>query len=95
MFARITAIQIQPAKLNDMKAALPTVGAQLKAVPGIVECKVCWDESGKGQVFALYDNQMRAEAATETIRGIWGSLAHLLAAPPASSTGTFVADLLK
>lgn len=94
MFARITSIQIHPAKLGDMRAALPAIGAKLKAIPGMVECKVCWDESGKGQVFALYQGQSHAEAASETIRGLWGSLAHLLTAPPASSTGTEVIDLL-
>lgn len=94
MFARITSIQIDPAKLGEMRAALPPIAAKLKVVPGMVECKVCWDESGKGQVFALYERQSQADAASETIRNLWGGLAHLLTAPPASSTGTEVFDLL-
>jgi hypothetical protein len=94
MYARITAIHIQPAKLNDMKAAIPSLSSRLKAVPGMVECKVCWNESGQGQVFALYESQAVADAATDTIKGIWGSLVPLLAAPPSASTASEVFDLL-
>jgi hypothetical protein len=95
VFARITAIQIQPSRLNDMRDALPALSTRLKAVPGMVECKVCWNDSGQGQVFALYDSPSHAEAASDTIRSVWGGLSHLLAAPPTSSTGTEVHDLLK
>lgn len=95
MFARITSIQIDQTKLGEMRATIPSLASALKAVPGMVECKVCWDESGKGQVFALYEHQSQADAASETIRRVWGGLAHLLTAPPVASTGTEVFDLLK
>lgn len=95
MFARITTIQIQPAKLNELKDALPALASRLKAVPGMVECKVCWNETGQGQVFALYGTPAQADAASETIRSIWGGLSHLMAAPPASITAPEVYDLLR
>ncbi len=94
MFARITAIQIDPAKLTEMKAAMPAVGAKLKAIEGIVECKTCWDDAGRGTVFAIYQSQQHAEAAADTVRNIWGSLMGFLAAPPVVSSGTEVFDML-
>jgi hypothetical protein len=94
MFARITHMQILPQKLDAMHAALPEVSARLKAVPGLMECKTCWDDSGKGLVFALYDTQDHAEAATDKVRAVWGALVPLLAAPPSSQSGTEVVDLL-
>lgn len=94
MYARVSSIQIQPARLAEMSAAMPAVGAQLKAIPGMLECKTCWDNSGKGVVFALYDSQAAAEASAETIRNIWGGLMGFLAAPPTVTTGSEVIDLL-
>ncbi len=94
MFARINSIQINPAKLTEMKAAMPAVGAKLKAIEGIVECKACWDDSGRGTVFAVYQSQQHAEAAADTVRNIWGSLMGFLAAPPVVSSGTEVFDML-
>lgn len=94
MYARVSSIQIHPAKLAEMKAAMPAVGAQLKTIPGVLECKTCWDDSGKGVVFALYDSRAAAEASAETIRKIWGGLMGFLAAPPTVTTGSQVIDLL-
>lgn len=94
MYARINAIQIQPAKIAEMRAAMPAVNAKLKAIPGLLECKTCWDDTGKGTVFAIYQSQQHAEAATDSIRAIWGSLMGFLAAPPVVSSGTEVFDSL-
>ena len=94
MYARLTQIQIDPARLADMRAAMPGVGDRLKPVPGLIECKVCWDEQGQGLVFALYRSAAHAEAAADTVRGVWGGLAHMLQAPPQASAGTQVFDLL-
>lgn len=94
MYARVSAIQINPDKLAEMKAAMPATGAKLKLIPGILECKTCWDESGKGLVFAVYESQAHADAASDAIRGIWGNLMGFLSAPPSVSTGTEVMDLL-
>ena len=95
MYARTTAIQINAAKLADMRAAMPAVGDQLKGIPGILECKTCWDETGRGLVFAIYESQAHADQAAPTIRGIWGGLMGYLSAPPVASEGTEVIDLLK
>lgn len=94
MYARVSSIQIHPAKLAEMKAAMPAVGVQLKVIPGALECKTCWDDSGRGVVFALYDSQAAAEASADTIRNIWGGLMGFLAAPPTVITGSEVIDLL-
>jgi hypothetical protein len=94
MYARVSSFQIKPDKIAEMRAAMPAAGAKLKAIPGITECKTCWDESGKGIVFALYQSQQHAEASADTVRSIWGGLMGYLAAPLALSTGTEVIDLL-
>ena len=72
---------------------MPVAGAKLKAIPGIQECKTCWDESGKRTVFAIYQSQQHAEASAEAVRSVWGGLMGYLAGPPALSTGTEVVDL--
>ena len=94
MYARITQLQIDLFKLAEMRAALPGISASLKGIAGMVECKTCWDENGKGLVFALYEHQAQAEAASATVRGILGGLASLLTAAPVPSAGTEVFDLL-
>lgn len=94
MYARITSMQIHPAKLDELRAVLPGVGQKLKAIPGMLECKTCWDPSGKGLVFAVYHSQSHADAAADSVRGIWSGLAGLLTAPPVASVGTEVIDLL-
>jgi hypothetical protein len=94
MYARITQLQIDPFKLAEMRAALPGIGGTLQGIAGMVECKTCWDDSGKGLVFALYESQAHAEAASGTVRGVLGSLASLLTAAPVPSAGTEVFDLL-
>ena len=95
MYARVTSIQIDPTKLSEMRAAMPAVGEQLKRIPGIVECKTCWDEAGKGLVFAVYESQAHADSAANSIRSIWGGLMGYLSAPPSVSSGTEVIDLLQ
>ena len=94
MYARVSSIQIKPAHLADMKAAMPAASAKLKLIPGIVECKTCWDETGKGVVFALYESQAMAEAGSEAVRAVWGGLMGYLSAPPAVMGTTEVTDLL-
>lgn len=94
MYARISSFQIKPEKIAEMRAAMPSAGAKLKAIPGIQECKTCWDESGKGTVFAIYESQQHAEASSEAVRSVWGGLMGYLADPPVLSTGTEVIDLL-
>ncbi|WP_416560253.1 hypothetical protein ACHEXL_01215 [Limnohabitans sp. yimb22184] len=95
MFARVTSIQIDPAKLPEMRAAMPAVGEHLKRIPGIVECKTCWDETGKGLVFAIYASKTHADNSADTIRSVWGGLMAYLSAPPSVSSGTEVIDLLQ
>ena len=94
MYARVSSFQIKPEKMAEMRAAMPAAGVKLKAIPGMVECKTCWDESGKGLVFALYLSQQHAEGSADAVRNVWGGLMGYLAAPPALSTGTEVIDLL-
>jgi hypothetical protein len=94
MYARVSSFQIKPDKIAEMRAAMPAAGAKLKAIPGIVECKTCWDESGKGIVFAIYQTQQHAEGSADAVRNVWGGLMGYLAAPPALSTGKEVIDLL-
>jgi hypothetical protein len=94
MYARVSSFQIKPDKIAEMRAAMPAVGAKLKAIPGIVECKTCWDESGKGIVLAIYQTQQHAEGSADAVRNVWGGLMGYLAAPPALSTGKEVIDLL-
>jgi len=94
MYARVSTIQIKPENLAEMRAAMPAAGARLKVIPGILECKTCWDESGKGTVFAVYQSQQHAEASVEAVRNVWVGLMGYLAAPPALSAGTEVIDLL-
>jgi hypothetical protein len=95
MYARITQLQINPLRFAEMRAALPGISASLQGIAGMVEWKTCWDENGKGLVFALYESQTQAEAASGTVRGVLGGLSSLLTAAPVASAGTEVHDLLK
>ena len=94
MYARVSTIQIDPAKLAEMKAAMPSAGEKLKQIPGIKECITCWDDSGKGTVLAVYENQAAADAAAESIRSIWGGLMGYLMAPPTVFGANNVSNLL-
>ena len=94
MYARVTSIQIHPAQLAEMRAAMPQAAAKLKAIPGILACKACWDDTGKGTVMAIYQSQQHADAAADSVRNIWGGLMGYLAVAPSVSTGTEVFDLL-
>ena len=95
MYARVSTIQIDPAKLAEMKAAMPSAGAKLKQIPGILECITCWDDSGKGTVFAVYESQAAADAAAESIRSVWGGLMSNLMAPPSVFGANNATNLLR
>ena len=94
MFARVTSMQIQPGQIDAMRAAMPEASQQLKQVPGLLECKTCWNSDGTGYVFAIYQSQAHAEASADTIRGIWGGLMHKLSAAPTTALANEVIDLL-
>jgi hypothetical protein len=95
MYARVSNIQIDPSKLTQMKEAMPAAGAKLKQIPGILECMTCWDDSGKGTVFAVYESQAAADAAAESVRSVWGGLMGFLSAPPSVFSSSNVTNLLK
>jgi hypothetical protein len=82
MYARVTTLQIDPARLGEIPAKLNQVGPASEALPGIVDVYFAWRGDGQGTVTAIFNSKADADAALPKIQAIWGELGGLLKGPP-------------
>jgi hypothetical protein len=82
MYARVTTIQVDPARLGELPAKVKEMGPAAKALRGVVDIYFAWRGDGRGVVTAIYNSKADADAAATRIQAIWGSLAGLLKGAP-------------
>jgi hypothetical protein len=82
MYARVTTVKVDPARLGELPAKIKELGPASKALPGIVDVYFAWRGDGQGTVVAIYNSKADADAAAAKIQAIWGTLAGLLMGPP-------------
>jgi hypothetical protein len=86
MYARVTTIKVDPARLNELSAKLKEMSPAAKALSGIIDVYAAWRADGQGTVVAVYNSKADADAAAAKIRTIWGTLAGLLQGAPNTDT---------
>ena len=84
MYARVTTIQVDPARLGELPAKIKEMGPAARALPGIVDVYFAWRGDGRGTVTAIYNSKADADAASAKIQAIWGTLADLLQGAPSA-----------
>jgi hypothetical protein len=82
MYARVTTLQLDPAKLSEVPAKVKAVGPASKALPGVVDVYFAWRADGQGRVTAIFNSKADADAGLPKVQAIWGELASLLKSPP-------------
>ena len=86
MYARMTSFQVEPAKIEEMKAKLPTIKSQLERVAGLVDWYGVWRDDGQGFVLTVFKDKASADASLGMARDIWGELSNLLRGQPKPET---------
>lgn len=82
MYARITTVQFDPAKLAELTAKTSELKAGVKKMKGVIDTYSVWRADGLGVVTAIFDTKESADAAAEQAKAIWGGLAGLLKGAP-------------
>ncbi len=93
MYARITTYQADAAKLDEMETRLEEIKGKVKSMAGAVAVYTAWRADGQGVTVAIYESQEAADAASERVQAIWGSMAEFLTAAPSVETYDRVARL--
>lgn len=86
MYARLTSFQVEPTKIEEMKAKLPSIKSQLERVADLVDWYSVWRADGQGYVLTVYKDKASADASLEMARNIWGGLSNLLKGQPRPET---------
>ena len=86
MYARVTSFQVDPAKIEEMKAKLPGIKSQLARIAGLVEWYSVWRNDGQGFVLTVFKDKANADASLGVARDIWGGLSNLLKDQPIPET---------
>jgi hypothetical protein len=82
MYARVTTLQIDPAKLSEIPEKLKAMSPASKSLPGVVDVYFVWRADGQGRVTAIFNSKADAEAGLPKVQAIWADLASLLKGPP-------------
>jgi quinol monooxygenase YgiN len=86
MYARVTTIKVDPARLSELSAKLKEMSPAAKALSGVIDVYAAWRADGQGTVVAVYNSKTDADAAAAKIQAIWGTLAGLLTGAPNTDT---------
>jgi len=95
MYARVTSFQVDPAKIEEMRAKLPSIKPQLEKMAGLVDWYSVWRADGQGFVLTVFKDKASADASLELARDIWGGLSNLLKGQPKPETFDNVETLTK
>jgi hypothetical protein len=82
MFLRVSTYQVDPSKVDDMDAKIDEVREKLSGLAGLKHASAGRDENGNAATIAIWESEEAANAAEETVSGVWASIGHLLTAPP-------------
>jgi quinol monooxygenase YgiN len=82
MYARVTTMTVDLARLAALPAKLKELAPASKALPGVVDVYFTWRGDGQVAVMAVFSSKADAEAAAPKIQAILSSLAPLLKGPP-------------
>ena len=95
MYARVTSFQVDPAKIEEMRAKLLSIKPQLEKMAGLVDWYSVWRADGQGYVLTVFKDKASADASLELARDIWGGLSNLLKGQPKPETFDNVETLTK
>jgi len=82
MYARVISFQVDPAKIEEMRAKLPSIKSQLKTMAGLVDWYSVWRADGRGYVLTVFKDKASADASLGLAGDIWGGLSKLLNGQP-------------
>jgi hypothetical protein len=82
MYLRVTAFEIDPARLSQLPDKIAKILPIAKSLPGVADIYVAWRGDGRGVVVAAYVNEEAASKAVARLQVVWGELAGLLTSPP-------------
>jgi hypothetical protein len=86
MYARVTTIKFDPARLGELPAKLQEMKPAAQALPGVIDVYAAWRADGQGSVTAIYKSKADADAAAAQIQALWATLSGLLGGAPSTET---------
>ena len=95
MYARVTTYQVDPARINEMDAALGELRGHCKSLPGILVYNTVWREDGRGISTTIYDCRASADEAAAKLEYIWASFSDLLIEEPVTELFNRTANMLE
>jgi len=94
MYARVTTIKLDPARLGELPAKLREMKPAAQALPGVIDVYAAWRADGQGSVTAIYKSKGDADAAAAQIQALWGTLSGLLGGAPSTEAYDSVEHLV-
>ena len=82
MYARVTTVHFDPARLAEVKTKLAEAKPMSKSMTGVIDTYAVWRADGLGVITAIFDNKANAEAAATKAQSVWAGLAGLLKGAP-------------
>ncbi|MGB1254941.1 MAG: putative quinol monooxygenase [Thiolinea sp.] len=82
MYARVTTLGIKPEDLVAGDVLSAKIIPDVMAIPGIKHFFRGRDDAGNSIVVAIYESRDAAEAATETVKELFGKFAPYMSSPP-------------
>ncbi|MDH3691447.1 MAG: hypothetical protein OEU36_18560 [Gammaproteobacteria bacterium] len=83
MYARVTKFSMNMQKFEESMNLLEEIRGQINAIPGLISIvHTVQRDTGNGMTVAVYPDEAVANAALETVKGIWGRFAEFMTGPP-------------
>lgn len=86
MYARVTTIQIEPAKLPELVAKLGEFKANAKGLKGVINTYAVWRADGHCVVTSIYTDKASADAAMVNAQATLAGLASAFKGMPKIET---------
>ena len=68
MYARVTTIKVDPARLGELPTKIKELTPAAKDLPGVIDIYAAWRGDGQGTVVAVYNSKADADAAAPRYR---------------------------
>ena len=93
MSFRVTDVNFDASRRAEFLGFADSQREKIQAVSGIVSVHVIEVGEGQSVIFARYDNEQSAIAATETVQEILGGMAEFMTAPPNRKGGPIMWEM--
>ena len=85
MYTRITTFNVNPESFDESDALAAKIKPAVLAIPGVEHYFRARNEDGTATTIAIYKDREAADAATDTVKGLFAQFADFMTSPPQAS----------